>query len=166
MKQHVTNWNWFISFSMEHMTTSWQRGNGLAFSVKCMLFLGQLSDCQLSASHEEPRSMELMCNQLKPINCYILRILKRTVTRWCHKFPSVSCNCQSVHWTHKLSVCPHRHHGGSTSVASQRDSRLCSPTRIPLSVSDFSEVTAGRQAGRRQDRRNSPSHVLRLSTLP
>ena len=151
MKQHVTNWDWFIAFSMEHMTTSWQRGNGLAFSVKGMLFLGQLSDCQLSASHEEPRSMELTCNQLKPINCCILRILKCAVTRYCHKFPSVSCHWQSVHRTHKLSVCPHRHHGGSTSVASQRGSQLCFPTRIPLSVSDFPETTTGRQVvgGRR-----------------
>jgi hypothetical protein len=113
---------------------------------KSILFLGQLSDCQLSASHEEPRFMELTCNQLNPISRCILRIPKHTVPRWCYKFLSVSCHCQSVHWTHKLSVWPHRHSGTSTSVASQRGSRLCFPTRIPLSVSDFPEATTGRQA--------------------
>jgi hypothetical protein len=58
------------------MTTSRQRGIGLAFSVKDILFLGQLSDCQLSASHEKPRSMKLTCNQLNPINCFIVQIHK------------------------------------------------------------------------------------------
>jgi hypothetical protein len=163
------------------MTTSRQRGNGLAFSVNGFLFLGHLRDSQLSASHKNPRSMELTCNQLNPISDCIIRILKRAVTRWCYKFLSVSCHCQSVHWTHKLSVWPHRHHGVSTSVASQRGSRLCFPTRIPLSVSDFPEATTGRQAAgpqqlaftrtasldtawRRADLQNNPEAIMRRVT--
>jgi hypothetical protein len=146
------------------MTTSGQRGNRLAFSVKGVLFLGQLRDSQVSPSHEEPRSMELTCNRLNPNSCCILRILKRAVSRWCYKFLLVSCHCQSVHWTHKLSVWPHRHSGGSTSVASQRGSRLCFPTRIPLSVSDFPEATTGRQAGGRTDATHFYTYCI-LATL-
>jgi hypothetical protein len=126
--------------------------------------------------------MELTCNQLNPISCCILRILQRAVvTRWCYKFLSVSCHCQAVHWTHKLSVWPHRHNGGSTSVASQRGSRLCFRTRIPLSVSDFPVATAGRRAAgrpqlsftrtaggrhalRRADLQNNPEAVMRRVT--